>query len=186
MAVVTETNPVEELVGRLFMEGVGTMHLMSVYLGVRLGLFRALSDGGPQTSAQLAAASGLDEWYVREWLQAETIAGLVSADADDLSKATFTAADGVRETLVEETSAAYLGGLTFVTPAVGRILPDLLDAFRTGAGVPYQRYGPEAVEAQASLNRPAFVNELVVAWLPAVPDVLERLQDTEKPARVAD
>ena len=57
MTVATETNPVEELVGRLFMEGVGTMHLMSVYLGVRLGLFRALSDGGPQTSAQLAADS---------------------------------------------------------------------------------------------------------------------------------
>ena len=39
MAVTTEANPVEELVGRLFMEGVGTMHVMSVYLGVKLGLF---------------------------------------------------------------------------------------------------------------------------------------------------
>src|SRR3954471_15238209 len=157
---MTETNPVEELVGRLFMEGVGTMHVMSVYLGVKLGLFRALTDGGPQTAARLASATGLDAWYVREWLQAATIAGLVGADSEDIDTATFTAADGVRETLVEETSPAYLGGLTFAASAVGRVLPDLVAAFRTGTGVPYARYGPEAVEAQAALNRPAFVNEL--------------------------
>jgi SAM-dependent methyltransferase len=186
MAVVTETNPVEELVGRLFIEGVGTMHVMSVYLGVKLGLFRALADGGPQTAAQLADATGLDAWYVREWLQAETIAGLVSADSENIDSATFTAADGVRETLVEETSPAYLGGLTFAASAVGQVMPDLLEAFRTGAGVPYTRYGPEAVEAQAALNRPAFVNELADAWLPAIPDVLARLQDDNDPARVAD
>jgi SAM-dependent methyltransferase len=186
MAVVTETDPVEALVERLFMEGVGTMHLMSVYLGVKLGLFGALADGGGQTADELAKATGLDAWYVREWLQAETIAGLVTADSEDLSTATFTAADGVRETLVAETSPAYLGGLPLVASAAGGILPDLVDAFRTGAGVPYSKYGPEAVQAQAAMNRPAFVNELAASWLPAVPDVLARLQDTENPARVAD
>jgi len=185
-AVATEANPIEELVGRLFMEGVGTMHVMSVYLGVKLGLFKALTDGGPQTAAELANATGLDAWYVREWLQAETVAGLVTADAEDLTTAAFTAADGVRETLVEETSPAYLGGLTFAASAAGQVLPDLVDAFRTGAGVPYTRYGPEAIKAQAALNRPAFVNELAASWLPAVPDVLGRLQDSKNPARVAD
>jgi SAM-dependent methyltransferase len=186
MAVATETNPVEEMVGRLFIEGVGTMHVMSVYLGVKLGLFRALAEGGPQTATQLAEATGLDPWYVREWLQGETVAGLVTADADDLWTATFTAAEGVRETLVEETSPAYLGGLPFAASAVGRVLPDLVEAFQTGSGVPYTRYGPEAVDAQAALNRPAFVNELAARWLPAIPDVLARLQEPENPARVAD
>src|SRR6266404_3632364 len=123
MAVATEANPVEELVGRLFIEGVGTMHVMSVYLGVKLGLFKALTEDGPQTAAQLAGATGLDTWYVREWLQAETIAGLVTADSEDIDRATFTAADGVRETLVEETGPAYLGGLPFAASAVGQVLP---------------------------------------------------------------
>src|SRR5687768_10694951 len=94
-AVATETDPVEEMVGRIFIEGVGAAHLFSVYLGVKLGLFKALADGGPQTAAELAKAAGLDAWYVREWLQAETIAGLVTADAEDLTTATFTAAEGV-------------------------------------------------------------------------------------------
>lgn len=186
MSVATETNPVEELVGRLFMEGVGTMHVMTVYLGLKLGLFKALADGGPQTAAELAKATGLDSWYVREWLQAETIAGLVTADSEDVDTATFAVADGVQETLVEETSPAYLGGLPYVASAVGLILPDLVDAFRTGAGVPYASYGPEAILAQGAMNRPAFVNELAASWLPTIPDVLTRLQNTKNPARVAD
>ncbi len=186
MTVATETNPAEELAGRLFMEGVGSLHLLTVYLGVRLGLYRGLSERGPQTAAELAEACGLDGWYVREWLQAETIAGLVTADADDVGTARFTLTDGVRETLVEETHPAYLGGLPFAASAVGGVLPSLVEAFRTGAGVAYSAYGPEAVIAQAALNRPAFVNLLAATWLPAIPDVLARLQDQTNPARVAD
>jgi 2-polyprenyl-3-methyl-5-hydroxy-6-metoxy-1,4-benzoquinol methylase len=62
----------------------------------------------------------------------------------------------------------------------------VVGAFRTGDGVAYAEYGPEAVEAQAALNRPAYSNSLVAEWLSAVPDVLARLQDTARPARVAD
>lgn len=42
------------------------------------------------------------------------------------------------------------------------------------------------VEAQAALNRPAFANELVSAWIPAVPDLQQRLTNTANPARVTD
>ncbi len=177
---------VEELAGRLFMEGVAAFHLSTVYLGVKLGLFTALSEKDPIAAAELANATGLDPWYVREWLQAEVTAGLVIADDDELTEARFTAAPGVHETLVQETSPAYLGGLPLALGAVGGVLPDLLDAFRTGAGVPYPSYGEDAVEAQAAMNRPAFVNQLVAEWLPAIPDLHARLLDTSRPARVAD
>jgi SAM-dependent methyltransferase len=188
MTTTTQVEPeaVESLAGRLFMEGVGAFHLGSVYLGIKLGLFRALCDGGTVTAGDLAAATGLDARYVREWLQAEATAGLVVADADDLTTAGFSAAPGVRETLVEETHPAYIGGLPLATAAAGSVLPALLDAFRTGAGVPYSAYGPDAVEAQAALNRPAFANSLAADWLPQIPDVFARLSDTVHPARVAD
>ncbi len=182
----TETSPAEEVAGRLFMEGVGTLHLLTTYLGVELGLYRALAEDAPHGAADLAAATGLDPWYVREWLQAETIAGLVLADAYDLRQARYSLAPGVREALVEETGPAYIGGLGHAAAAVGRALPSLLGAFRSGAGVPYSAYGPEAVSAQAALNRPAYVNSLATEWIPAISDVLERLQDTARPARVAD
>lgn len=194
MAVATETeatdveqpDPVGALSGRLFMEGVGSLHLLTVYLGVRLGLYRALAENGPQTSAELASRTRLDERYVREWLQAETIAGLVSASTDDMSAATFELAPGVRTVLVEETEPAYLGGLGEAAAAVGGAVHAVADAFRTGQGVPLSAYPPDAVSAQSSLNRPAYANALVTEWLPAIPDVNARLLDTARPARVAD
>lgn len=177
---------VEELVGRLFLEGVGAFHLATVYLGLKNGLFQALVDDGPLTSAELAARKGLDERYVREWLQAETTAGLVHADGEDVAAAAFSAVPGVRETLVDETCPAYLGGLPLALAAGTSVLPDLLEAFRTGAGVPYPAYGEDAIAAQAALNRPAFVNSLVAEWLPQVPDVAARLADPTRETRVAD
>ncbi len=52
--------------------------------------------------------------------------------------------------------------------------------------MPYAAYGPDAVTGQSALNRPAFVNALVTDWLPHLPDVLARLEDPARPARVAD
>jgi ubiquinone/menaquinone biosynthesis C-methylase UbiE len=123
---------------------------------------------------------------VHEWLQAETIAGLVTADGDDLWTARFTAAEGVTETLVEETSPAYLGGVALCASTVGRVIPHLVEAFRTGDGVAYETYGTEAVEAQAAFNRPAYVNDLAANWLGQYPEITDRLNDTTNPARVAD
>ena len=182
MSTITEveTTPqaIEDLAGRLFSEGVGAFHLGTVYIGLKHGLFDALVADGPLTAAELANRTGLDGWYVREWLQAETTAGLLLADDDDLSRARFTAAPGVREALVDETGPAYLGGLPLALPAAFSVMPELLAAFRTGAGVPYASYGEDAVEAQAALNRPAFVNQLVSEWIPQIPDVAALLEDS--------
>lgn len=175
----------EQIVGRLFTEGVGAFHLLCVHLGHELGLYRSLAEAGPLTAAQLAEAAGLDRWYVREWLQAEATAGLVTVDGD-VDSGTFSLAAGVREALVEETSPFYMGGLGAAVAAAGGVVPKLLEAFRTGEGVAYAEYGPGAVTAQAALNRPAFTNSLVAEWLPALPDVLARLEDRANPARVAD
>ena len=190
MSTITEieTTPqaIEELAGRIFMEGVGAFHLGSVYIGLKHGLFVALVEDGPLTVRELAARSGLDDWYVREWLQAETTAGLLLADADDLETARFRTAPGVSETLVDETGPAFIGGLPLAVAAAYSVMPALLKAFRTGAGVPYASYGEDAVEAQAALNRPAFVNELVAQWIPQIPDVAALLADSNRLTRVAD
>src|SRR4029077_17579598 len=60
-----------------------------------------------------------------------------------------------------------------------------LEAFRSGGGVPYESYGDDMRESIARLNRPMFVNLLGSQWLPAVPDIDQRLR-ADPPARVAD
>src|ERR1044071_232786 len=74
----------DALVERLFNAGVGMMEVISVYIGDRLGLYRALRDGGPATSAELAARAGIDERYARELLEQQAVADLL--DVDDVAK----------------------------------------------------------------------------------------------------
>ena len=45
----------------------GALALM-LSIGHRTGLFDAMADLRPSTSAQIAATAGLNERYVREWL----------------------------------------------------------------------------------------------------------------------
>jgi len=190
MSTITEveTTPqaIEDLAGRLFSEGAGALHLGTVYIGLKHGLFAALAMDGPLTTAELTRRTGLDGWYLSEWLQAETTAGLLLADDNDLSRARFAAAPGVYEALVDETSPAYLGGLALTLPAAFSVMPELLAAFRTGDGVPYASYGVDAVEAQAALNRPAFVNQLVSEWIPQIPEIWTLLEDGGRVTRIAD
>jgi len=161
------------------------MELCTAYLGVELGLYDALAER-PATPAELAERKGIATRYAQEWLQQQAVAGLAVADGTDPGTARYALADGVDAVLVDPTSPAYMGGLPSALAAVGHVLPELARAFRSGQSVPYAAYGPDAVSAQAALNRPAYANALVSEWLPRLPDLHVRLADTARPARVGD
>jgi SAM-dependent methyltransferase len=176
----------EQICYRVFSSGLGTAELINVHLGETLGLYRALSESGSQTSTELAERTNLDERYLREWLQGQAVAGYITAQGGDPASARWAVADGVTEALVDETSPFYVGALAATVPVMGRVMPLLVEAFHTGRGVPYSAYGPEAVTVQAGLNRPSYVNSLAAEWIPAIPAVEQRLRDETHPARVAD
>lgn len=177
----------DELVERLFGASLGAIEVFTVYLGDRLGLYRALSDGGPLTSRELAARTGTHERYAREWLEQQAVAGILEVDdADEAPEARrYSLPPGHAEALLDPGSLAYIAPLARFMPAVGKAMPEIMAAFRTGGGVSYANYGADAREAQAALNRPQFINLLANEWLPAIPDVHERLQG-DPSARVAD
>jgi SAM-dependent methyltransferase len=183
--MTTTVNPVEELAGRLFTAGVQAADMFTVHLGVELGLYRAINEHGALDATTLAARTGLAERYVREWLQGQATTGLLVPDGDDVTTARFGLAPGVRETLLDPTSPTHLAPLAAAIATVGVVLPRLADAFRTGAGVPYAEY-PHGFQIQGAFNRAAFINDLVDAWLPAIPDVAARLSDRTRPAHVGD
>ncbi|GAA1578197.1 MULTISPECIES: class I SAM-dependent methyltransferase [Kribbella] len=173
----------EALMGRIFGAALGAAELFTIYLGDVHGIYRAIDEGGPATAAELAERTGLDHRYLVEWLQSQAISGLLTIDGTDVWTDRFSLAPGVREALLEPTNPVYAGGLAAVVPAVGRAFPQLVEAFRTGAGVPYAAYGDEAVRAQEMLNRPAYVNSLAAEWIPNVPGLHDLLT---RGARVAD
>lgn len=57
--------PAEQVAERIFAAALGTMELLTVHLGDRLGWYRALAEFGPLTSVELARLSGSAERYAR-------------------------------------------------------------------------------------------------------------------------
>ena len=72
--------PPDALAGRLFEALIGTFDLLSVQLGIELGLYAALRDGGPATAPELATRAGIDARYAREWLEQQAVAGILDVD----------------------------------------------------------------------------------------------------------
>ena len=171
----------ETLVG----DAESLFRLAGVYLGDQLGLYAALSALGPQTPAELADRTGTDARYVREWLEQQTAAGVLSTDEperpDDARR--YRLPSGHDEVLADPESLNFLAPLAQIALGSIRPLDALLDAFRSGAGIPYAEYGRNLHEGQARMNRNAFLQELPTTWLAAMPDVVAGLQSG---GRVAD
>jgi 2-polyprenyl-3-methyl-5-hydroxy-6-metoxy-1,4-benzoquinol methylase len=174
----------DALVERLFSSVLATYDVFSVYVGDRLGLYAAL-DRKPSTSAELARTAGTDERYTKEWLEHQAVTGILEVTGKTPEGRTYVLAPGHREVLLEQDSVNYLAAFARFTVGSLSTMPALLDAYRTGQGVPYRAYGDDAREGQADTNRTQFINLLGREWLPAVTDIHERLE-SDPPARIAD
>ena len=177
----------DAFVGRLFQSGIGGLEVLTVYLGNRLGLYRALADHGPATSSELAARTNTSERYIREWLEQQAAADILRVDnvAAAARERRFQLPAEYAEALLDEASLNYLAPLTAAVFGLAAQLPAVAEAFKHGGGVPWSDYGEEGRGSQAALNRPAFLNLLGQEWLPSITDVHARLQ-ADPPARVAD
>jgi SAM-dependent methyltransferase len=172
---------------RLFGMALGAYELMTVHLGDRLGLYRALAGREGTTEAELAEAAGIDQRYAREWLEQQAVAGILEVDDAEAAAAErrYRLPDGHAEALTDRESLAYVTPMARFAASFGGVLPAIEAAFRTGGGVAWEDFGALGREAQAEANRPLFLTLLGSEWLPAIPDVDERLRSSPA-ARVAD
>ena len=181
---MTDEQSADALASRLFTDALGALELYTVYVGERLGLYRALADGGPATSSELAGRTGTVERYVREWLEHHAASGLLAVDdpaAGPLDRR-YRLPAGHLPVLADPDDVRYAAykGVEMVRAA--RPLPDVVEAFRHGGAPPPLSWAPEG---RAEFNRALFVNLLGSEWLPAIGEVDRRLR-AEPPARVAD
>jgi 2-polyprenyl-3-methyl-5-hydroxy-6-metoxy-1,4-benzoquinol methylase len=172
------------LADRMRRNMTGALELYTVYLGERLGLYSALAEGGPTTSADLAARTGTNERYAREWLEQQAACGLVAVDspAAPPSERLFSLPAGHVPVLAEPDDIRYRAFNGTEIARAARSLPDLVEAFRTGDAPPPQAWAPEG---RPDYNRATFLQQLGRSWLPAIGVVDERLRASPS-ARVAD
>jgi 2-polyprenyl-3-methyl-5-hydroxy-6-metoxy-1,4-benzoquinol methylase len=172
------------LARRLEQAETAALDLYVLYLGERLGLYRALALGGITTSADFAERAGIAERYAREWLEHQAVGGFIGVEdpAAPASERRYFLPEEHEEVLVDRDSIWFSAhkGIDMVRAA--RRLPDLVHAFRAGGGIPPLPWDPEG---RADFNRPKFVNLLGTRWLASIPDVYARLT-ADPPARVAD
>ncbi len=177
----------DAFVERIIESTAGVFDIFTIYIGHRLGFYRALAEGGPANSLELARRTGTHERYVREWLEQQTVSGVLQVENANAAAADrrYSLSPGRAEVLVERDSLNYLAPLSQLVVGVTRPLDSLLSVYRHGGGIPLSEFGTDFIEGQAGVNRAAFLYELGTKWLPTVPDLHARLQATP-PARVAD
>jgi len=152
------------LIGRLFESAVGSIEILTVLLGHRLGLYAALDAAdGPSTAPSLAASTGLDERYVEEWLAQQVTAGLLTISPGESLAVVLDPA--ARAVLVDDSSPFYGISMALLLAGIADALPQVEQAFRTGGGVSFGEFGDDVRHGQALFNRFAFTNDLVDSWV---------------------
>jgi 2-polyprenyl-3-methyl-5-hydroxy-6-metoxy-1,4-benzoquinol methylase len=165
----------------------GLFDIFAIYIGDQMGFYQALAANGPATSLELASWTNAHERYVREWLEQQTVFGILEVKNPDASpvERCFRLSTAHSEVLTDVDSLNYLAPLSQLAVSVTRPLDALLNAYQKGGGVPFAEYGRDLRIGQGNMNRTMFLQQLGAEWLPSIPDVHTRLQ-ADPPALVAD
>ncbi len=177
----------EAFMGKMLEALNGFFDIHTIYLGNRLGLYKPLAGPTALTADELAARMGTDERYVREWLEAQTVSGILEVEDANAParKRRFSLPVGHTELLTEPESVNYLAPVARAAMGAALPLEAIVSAFRTGEGVSFAEYGTDLRQGLGALNRPLFMKQLGDEYLPSIPDIHRRLS-ADPPARVAD
>jgi SAM-dependent methyltransferase len=159
------------------------MHLSTVVLGERLGLYRALGAHGPAGASELARATGYDPRLVLEWLRVQAVSGYCEHDP---VTDRFWLTPEQRACLVDEEGPTFVAGGLATVSAVHRGIEQVAAAFRGEGTVAWGDHDPGLFSGVARAFRPAFETHLATAWIPALSgDVVARLRAGGRVADVA-
>jgi 2-polyprenyl-3-methyl-5-hydroxy-6-metoxy-1,4-benzoquinol methylase len=164
----------QEFMGKFVSDLGAAMSASLVLLGDELGLYRAMADSGPISSAELAERTATHERCVREWLAAQAASGYVSYEPD--SKRYYLTPEQ-SFALAQEDSPAYIPGAFQVVSSVVKDAHKVAEAFRTGTGVGWHEHHPSLFEGTERFFRPNYAANLVPNWIPALQGVADKLRN---------
>jgi SAM-dependent methyltransferase len=171
---------VDEFMGRVVGELGAAISSALVALGDRLGLYRAMADGGPMSAEELAGRTGTEARYVREWLSNQAAGGYVSYEPDTDE---FFLSPEQSVMLAKEGNPAFVAGAFQVITAAIKDEEKVARAFQTGGGVGWHEHHHDLFSGTERFFRPGYAANLVSDWIPALDGVESKLRSG---ARVAD
>jgi 2-polyprenyl-3-methyl-5-hydroxy-6-metoxy-1,4-benzoquinol methylase len=149
----------------------GALSLM-ISVGHRTGLFDAMRELPASTSEEIAAKSGLNERYVREWLGAMVTGRVVDVDAD--GQRYFLPAEHAA-CLTRSAGADNIAVFAQYIALMGGIEDDIVDCFKNGGGVPYSKM-PRFHEVMSEDSGQSVLSSLDTHVLPLVPGLVDKLE----------
>ncbi|MBA3654891.1 MAG: class I SAM-dependent methyltransferase [Actinobacteria bacterium] len=161
----------EEFGGRMIGVMNGAFTALMISVGHRTGLFDTLATLAPSTSDEVAGAAGLNERYVREWLNGMTVARIVDYDP---AKKTYTLPPEHAAMLTRAAGPANLAGMAQFTAQLGGVEDGIVECFRNGGGVPYSKF-PKFQDLMAQMSAQVHDAALIDGELALVDGLLDRL-----------
>jgi 2-polyprenyl-3-methyl-5-hydroxy-6-metoxy-1,4-benzoquinol methylase len=169
-----------EFLGKAIVDFGATFHAALIRIGDKLGLYKALAAGGPQTPAELAKKTNTTERYVREWLCSQAAGGYVTYDS---VAGKFRLSKEQAFALADESSPVFLPGAFQCALAAVKAEERLTDCFKTGSGMGWHEHHPELFVGTERFFRPGYAAHLVNSWIPSLEGVDDKLK---RGGRVAD
>ena len=159
--------------GRCFSDLGGAASVALVRIGDALGLYKTMYERGPLTSVELAAAVGVHERYLREWLSHQAASNYFSYEP---ATQKFTLPPEQAMVFAIEDSPVFyarhlqLHGLAPRQPTKGRAGVQN----RRGGGL--GRSSDVPILRGGAVFRPGYHNNLVSNWLPSLNGVVAKLE----------
>jgi SAM-dependent methyltransferase len=178
--MAVETRTTEAFLERAFGDLAASYGGVMISIGHRLGLYGALAGQGPLSSFELAARTGYEERYVREWLNSQVAGGYL--DYHEESE-TYELPPEHEPVLVDEESPAFMPPAFEIPASMWFDQERTLEAFRTGGGIAWGDHDDRLYCGISAIYANAYRASLVPDWLPALDGVVAKL---ERGARVAD
>lgn len=170
-----------EFLGKVVGDFGAALSSALVYIGQKLGLYKAMVDVGPVTPSELAQHTNTNERYVREWLINQAASGYVDYDAES---GRYSLAREQAAALTDESSPFYVGGGFYVVKAMTNAVGRIEDAFKTGGGMLWGEHDPDLFVGTERFFRPGYATHLVASWIPSLTGVEEKLKAGGKVADI--
>lgn len=168
-----------ELVETSLVDLGATVHAALAIIGDELGLYAALDEVGPLTSAELAEETDTAERYVLEWLRAQAAGGYVTY-APETDR--YTLSPEQAYIVANKESPVFMPGAFQLVASAAQIEPELRKAFRTGEGIGWHEHDEDVFHGTERFFGPSYGANLI-AWIEALEGIEETLQAG---GRVAD
>jgi 2-polyprenyl-3-methyl-5-hydroxy-6-metoxy-1,4-benzoquinol methylase len=163
---------VDKLSERILDETNSALSCLTLYIGHKLDIFNMLRQVDWINPSELAAKTSYSERYLREWLECMAVNGYIEHDPKSNK---FHLPEEHAQVLCDHDNSAYVIPFVYWIPSLSLAIEKLIEAFKTGRGIPYPSYGRDLLFAQGEGNRPMFIND-IFSWISSVPQLQSKLK----------